>query len=419
MRKPDHTLRMFAAGLILAVGLAALWFSLSGGSRFPVSSSGAPMIESPIALNATLAASASEESTAAGPALTNSGDSLPQHGVNGTNLYLKAVALLRQLSESEKKMIKQPRDEVAESEARALFEKLKPVLALIRDAAGADYYDWGLGEVSFHSPQPQINIILELARAALWSAAYRFTEDPAGALEDLAARARIPSSGTNILLGGLVASTIERSGLEVLRENVMSLDATTLARARTFLAESTFNQDVSRAFAGEAAVSDSSFNKITAMGPEERLQWTRSVWGDTLNPGVEKVLLDPAKLAAEANFIKRINEQMAEAMTWTDAQFNVWSREFTAGLTEYPLASLALPAVLKVRDTFRQVQVERAMLDAGLSILSGSPPTVSLTRDPSSDGPFLYTQTPTGFELQSSHLDKNGKPLSMRFTAPK
>ncbi len=419
MNKLSSRSRILVAGLLLAACLVVLWFSRFGGTFQQTATDAAPASPTAAPSEPQRAAGAGGELVDLSPALTDRGEPSQPRGVNGTNLYLKASALLKQLSEAEWKMIKQPREEVAEAEAKALYEKLKPVLALIHDAARADYYDWGLGEVSIDKPMPQYRIILELAQAALWSAAYRFAEDPAGAIEDLAARAKIPRSETHLLIGGLVVSSIEGSALDVIRENARHLDASTLERARTFLAESTLNQDVSRAFAGEAALMDPVFNTLSAMSPEERLKYARSLWGIDLGPAAEKVLLDPERLADEASFIKRIEAQMAEAMSWPDAQFKAWNSEFTARLVDYPLAALSLPALGGVRDAFRRVQVEREMLAAGLAILSSGPEAAALARDPGTGNPFSYTTSATGFELRSPTLDKKGKPISMRFAAPK
>ena len=412
MNKLSSRSRILVAGLFLAACLLALWFSRFGGTYPATATDAAPS-------EPQGAAAAGGELVDASPALTDRGEPSQPRGVNGTNLYLKASALLKQLSEAERKMIKEPREEVPEAETKALFEKLKPVLALIHEAAGADYYDWGLGEFSFDKRQPQYTIILELARAALWSSAYRFSEDPAGAIEDLAARRQIPSSETNVLIGGLVVSTIESGALEVIRENARHLDASTLERARTFLAESTLNQDVSRAFAGEAALMDPVFNTLSAMSPEERLKYARSLWGTDLGPAAEKVLLDPERLGDEASFIKKIDAQMAEAVTWPDGQFNAWKSQVTERLGDYPFAAKAFPAVTGVRDSIRRVQVEREMLAAGLAILSAGPAAAARARDPGTGNPFSYTTSATGFELRSPTLDKKGKPISMRFAAPK
>jgi hypothetical protein len=173
------------------------------------------------------------------------------------------------------------------------------------------------------------------------------------------------------------------------------------------------------AFAGEAALTDPIFKKLTAMSPEERLKSALSLWGTDLDPAAEKVLLDPERLADEASFIKRLNEQMAETVTWRDAEFNAWRSQFTERLGDYPLAAKSLPALWSVRDTIRRVQVEREMLAAGFAVLSDGPNAALPVRDPGTGNPFSYTTTAAGFELRSPTLDKKGKPITMQFTAPK
>ena len=73
---------------------------------------------------------------------------MPRSGVDAANIYKDAFVLFDRLSDEEKKMIRQPREEVDAEKAAALFEKILAIMELLRDAAKADYCHWGLARMA-------------------------------------------------------------------------------------------------------------------------------------------------------------------------------------------------------------------------------------------------------------------------------
>ena len=98
-------------------------------------------------------------------------------------------------------MLSNPKDEVDADKAAELFKKIQPIMDLLRQAAAAGYCDWGLPPIGIDSPLPHISKAAQLGKLALWSAGYRFADDPQSAAEDLIARAHLGHSLSDTLIG--------------------------------------------------------------------------------------------------------------------------------------------------------------------------------------------------------------------------
>jgi len=79
-----------------------------------------------------------------------------------------------------------------------------------------------------------------------------------------------------------------------------------------------------------------------------------------------------------------------------------------------PMAKAFLPAYDKYLDRVQRGEVNRALIEAGLAVAQEGPNALSAHLDPSTDQPFVYSETADGFELQSGYKT-NGVPLTMRF----
>jgi hypothetical protein len=74
--------------------------------------------------------------------------------------------------------------------------------------------------------------------------------------------------------------------------------------------------------------------------------------------------------------------------------------------------------VEEARRRLDQVQVEQAMLGAGLALAQSGPEKLTVLPDPASGKPFTYVTKEGGFELQSTFVVR-GKPLTMTFAPPR
>ncbi len=346
-------------------------------------------------------------------------------GVDAANLYADAFVLFDQLTDAEKAMIRKPSEEVDADQAAKLFEKIQAIMALLRAAAKADYCDWGTGEITFDTPLTHVSKAQQLGSLALWAAAYRFSTDPAGAIDDLSARARLGHYLSDTLIGVLVAGSFQGPANDLLRDHLGFLDAAATSKALEFVAGSTLDSDLTRAMDGERKFADSWWTRLERMDPLERGQailnaGSTSAGGRDLWDGAKELatglLYSRQRIADEIALVRTVHKTSADAMRLPEAEFqNWWKGVATEVKDTSTLARLVLPSVDGVQKTMQRLRVERALLTAGADVLQNGPAQVGRHRDPATGNPLQYVPTATGFELRSPYLAK-GKPVTMAFT---
>jgi hypothetical protein len=334
--------------------------------------------------------------------------------------------LFDRLTEEERNMIRQPREEVDAEKAAALFAKIRAILDLLREAAKADYCDWGQAPYNFDTPLPQIARAQDLGKLALWAAAYQFPSDPAASLAVLRDRAQLAHHLSDTLIGVLVQTSFERSAHELLLPQAGTFDAATAAQALDLVQGSKLDEDLSRAFESEMA-------SVAAMGKQlaaESAEGRAKLLGGMMTPAEAEAraatwqrfsdfFSDPAKLAAEIEFIRAIEKETAAALRLPEAEYRAWREGTKAKLTgEHPLAQLTIPAFDGVQTRLQQTRVQRTLLSAGIEVMQGGPAQLARYRDPATGNALTYVATPQGFELRSSYQVK-GKPVAMSFAQPR
>ncbi len=419
----NHRL-LLAAALLVVVG-ALWWFGRVNGPAQP----GAPDAR-PTPAPATPAALGS----AAAPSSTGSKKPTPaeqwreaerRSGVDASNIYKNAFVLFNALTDAEKKMLRNPKDEVDADAAAALFAKIQPILAKLREAMKADYCDWGVAPISFDTPLNYMTQAQDLGKLALWSAGYRLHEDPANALEDLQTRARLGHHLSDVLIGGLVSASFEASAAELLRGNVGGLNAATRAAAVDFLAGSTLDADFGRAFAGEAEMAEKIVGDLLRKSREERRAMFAGFdvgekTGDKRAQQEELVafLDSPERATAEATFIRATEEKLAASLALPEAEFQAWWKATVAEIENgHPFAQQIIPAVAGVQARMQQRRVERVLFAAGVDVLENGVGQLGKYRDPATGAPLRYVATPGGFELRGTYEAK-GKPVTLAFPGP-
>ncbi len=343
-------------------------------------------------------------------------------GTNAADVYKEAYELFDALTEDEKKMLKNPRDEVDADKAAELFKKVQPILELMRKAGGAEYCDWGVGPMRFDTPLPHLQQAMDLGRLGLWSAAYRFQTDPQGALDDLAARTKLGRTLPESLVGVLVAGSFDRGAVDLVAQNARALDPASTTKLNEMLRENFYADDFKKAMEGERsgvlAMADDISKK--SMGETMKLfQMTNgpSDWGaDAQGLAQLKAMgYEPAKLAQALREVAKMEEQFATMIAAPDPQFNAWWQQVQAGFSTNVLAKMTMPTIVPMRERARETQVQRAMLGAGVAIFQNGPGQLGAFTDPTTGGLFNYAPTPDGgFELRSTFLAK-GKPVTMKF----
>lgn len=342
-------------------------------------------------------------------------------GIDASNIYKNAFVLFDRLSEEEKKMIRQPREEFDADKTAALFEKVRAILDLLREAAQADYCDWGQAPYTFETPLPQIGKAQDLGKLALWAAAYEFSRDPAAAIAVLGDRAQLGHHISDTLIGVLVQTGFERSAHELLLARAPALDASVTVRVLEFLRGSKVDADLVRAFESECAGVEA-MGKRLASTPRETVAMLAGVSGAEANAGTEtrnealvQLVSDPVRLAAEIEFIRDFEKEMGAALTLPEAEYRAWWQEAQTRLTgDHLMAKMLLPSFDPVQARLQQTRVERILLSAGLAVLQGGPAQLAGYRDPATGQALTYVPTPTGFDLRSTYVVK-GKPVNLSF----
>jgi hypothetical protein len=95
-------------------------------------------------------------------------------------------------------------------------------------------------------------------------------------------------------------------------------------------------------------------------------------------------------------------------------EYEAWQQSSAELQNSNPLAKGFLAAYDRVVDKWDRAAVNRAFVEAGLAVAEEGTSALSSHLDPSTEKPFVYTETSDGFELQSG-FKTNGVPLKMQF----
>jgi hypothetical protein len=344
-------------------------------------------------------------------------------GVDAANLYKNAFVLFERLTDDEKELLFGRRVEASPEAQEELFHKIQPIMALLHQAAKADYCDWALGTLTSDAAPTHFGKAQQLDRMARWNAAHRIASDPDGAVQDLAAISRLGHHLADYMLGALVQTGMERASIEFLREHAAALTPSAARSAAQMLASSTVDEDIARAWKGEAAMVVE-FLRSTSEGGPAKIRAAMAGPKDSAVPDeraqayeVERLLHDPARVAGETTYIKELYRRAAEAMHVPRPEFDVWWKSLEAEVPAHPLIHSVLPLIADMRDRVDLGRVQRAMALAGLAILQHGPAQLQQHPDPATARAFTYVASDGGFTLSSSHLFRD-KPVRMDFATP-
>jgi hypothetical protein len=113
--------------------------------------------------------------------------------------------------------------------------------------------------------------------------------------------------------------------------------------------------------------------------------------------------------------IADLDRELANAMSSSsEEQYEAWHQHATELQESNPLVESTLQLGDNFVDKMTQVEVNRAMVVTGLSVAQGGTSALPSHPDLSSGQPFVYTETPDGFELRSTY-QANGKSMTMQF----
>lgn len=272
---------------------------------------------------------------------------IQRDGVNGADIYAKAMALYSRLSDADQRALqdwsndwiddpKWSTDPKLRANA-AFYGRLQPILSLLRQARKADYLDWGIDP---RNPGGSSDLWV-VSRVGLWSAAYEFQADPELAVGDLAAAQALGWSWS--------------SGSREFSYSPTSEVFTMLAQNAPLVPED--------------AAADLNY------------------------------ILDPAAAMQSVRDAFKTNEALAQVLSEPPAQFQQWINQVYAG-SPGP-KSVASGAAYGLA-TAEQDMVEAAMFEAGMALEQGDQAQFQSITDPATGAPFVYTQTDSGFQLRSN-----------------
>jgi hypothetical protein len=345
---------------------------------------------------------------------------------DATLIYRKAFVLYAGLTDEEKMLLRRPAQEVPAGKASALFKRIQPILELLRSTKDGDDVSWEVEELTYDTPLPHVAWVQDLGALALWSADYRFASNPAEAILDLQAQARLGDSLHRTMFECLTQMNMESQAGNMLRQHSAQLTRATMEAANDLVAARLATDIVENAASGELDVLETTAQKLQSQTPEERsksLELLRArfqpVSGGKIDPALAEKMLDESWVESELELTREIAGQFTEEVRASANQYESWWAEAQSRFRQdHPLAAIVLPAFNSLRGRLNHTQVEQEMYYAGISIIGGEEENSDDYSDPYADKPFFYTQKGGGFELRS-HFKENGKPLVMTFLRPK
>ncbi|HEX4084350.1 MAG TPA: hypothetical protein VHY22_05530 [Chthoniobacteraceae bacterium] len=394
-------------GLILAAGLLALVLFQKRPSLESSVSQAQPGISRGANPASALSGTSGAADAARRAAIAAQG-ALKHKGINAADLYRNAAALYAQLTDKEKALLRRPRKELSADEAAALYAKLQPIMDLLRAARAANYFDWGAGPMT---PASDIGARFQMERnlstMALWESDYRFQDDPAGAVSDLAALEAMGRDGVDSMLGLMVMDSNHGSIVNLLAQNAGSLGSAAGADLSELLSAASVQQSFQGGLNAEAAMAQAMMDDYN--NPATRGQ--SFVQSLVKQNGVTP----PAN--AEVQWVTQTEQALANSLQEPNAQFQQWWSQQLSQASTMPFANQILPSLDGVRTKTQASLVQNAMLQAGIALVQNDQAAFQTILDPTTGQPFIYVQTTNGFQLGST-MQVGGKPVTMTFASP-
>jgi hypothetical protein len=336
-----------------------------------------------------------------------------QSRVNAADSYSRAMALYNQLTDSEKNALKDWRTKLDPQSAEALFEKLQPILGLLRTARNADYVDWGTDPLMPDAREARFNAMQYLSQVAQWAANYEFQADPADALQDLAAAEALDRNAAGALGGFRLYSDLRAPSLQIIAQNVDALPAGQISNLDFITNPAAIIQASQNIINAQAASMQSVLDQFA--DPATRSQATQVIQ-DVLIPYMDL----STNVSGAIPLIQRIaqtDQQFANTFSEPEDQFVQWVSQVQSDAASPPLPAFVLPTIEDQRTILESSEIQAAMVTAGIALQQGSQSQFQSILDPVTGQPFTVTQTPNGFQLSSSIKFADG-PVTLTFGPP-
>jgi hypothetical protein len=318
---------------------------------------------------------------------------------NAADLYRQAFALYAALTNDEKNILRDWQTNVDAAVEVALCEKIRPICDLMHQASAVTNCDWGV-DLTTDTLLPYLGPARNIARAAIWSAAHCRTNDVTAATDDAMAVLKLGQQvSRGAMLGCLVDMALQRLAAAYVSQNLGSFQGADAQRLAAAFNDPTYQGALSRAMEQEAEIDEQQAAKQAA---------TAAANGYSTN-------LDQIGIFAAYKQSIDSERQLAKALTSSSQEdFEAWQQSETELKSSSPLTKLMLSIDENFLDHVQAAEVNRSLVVAGLAVAQGGTDALQSNPDPSSGQPFVYAETPDGFELRSTY-QVNGKPMTMQF----
>jgi hypothetical protein len=319
---------------------------------------------------------------------------------NAADLYRRAFALYDALTNDEKNILRDWHTNVDASVEAELCEKIRPICDLMHQASTVTNCDWGVDPVTTDTLAPYLNPLRNIARAAIWSAAHCRSNDVTRATDDTVAVLRLGQQvSRSAMLGCFLDMALQRLAAAYVSQNLGSFQGADAQRLVGAFNDPAYEEAPSRAMEQEADRSEQQAAKQAA---------TAAANGYSTN-------LDQAGIFAAYKQSIDSERELAKALaSSSEEDFEAWQLGEAQLKASSSLAKLMLPTEENFVDHIQAAEVNRALVVAGLGVAQGGTGALQSNPDPSSGQPFVYTETPDGFQLQSTY-QVSGKPMTMQF----
>lgn len=338
---------------------------------------------------------------------------------NAADLLKDAYVLFNALTAEEKEMLKHPDADLNNAAAAALFQKIQPILDLMRQASDAPYCDWAMGPWNFHTRIPQVLLALKLAQLARWSAQYRFDEEPENAVADLAAGMQTGRRvGDAAMIGFLVDAAAQRIAWDGIARNTDALTPKAIEQVNGLLRTPALLDDLPRAMETERSglrnVIEMLLDPKTREAAMADFVAANAVWAAEMPmPATWQ------SAVADLRWQEQMESEFIQKAPLSEREFSAWRASMSDGAKADSFSESTLSSAVGLRTKALGDQISRAMLSAGLNVMTNGPAALDAVRDPVTREPFIYAPLPNGgFELRSKFDTGNKRPLALTFPAP-
>jgi hypothetical protein len=331
-------------------------------------------------------------------------------GPNGAELYREAMNLFTGLTDDEKKMLSGNYRNQDPRAAAALYSKVQPIMALLRQARDRDYVNWDAGQNRAadlaSAVTAQVNDANALSLVADWEADYRFQSDPAGAVDDIAATDFMAHSVELGLPGILAAGDIHLSGLQVLADNASAIPSAAQQELAGILDPTVIQESYQSGMINEAEA----FNNLLAdEGDPAAIANAAAILS-----GDQNTSFSPEQIKAAEPWMAQTAQELATKFAEPTQPFWQWWESNVATAPDPQVVQNS--NLYQARGSAQATVVGNLMFQAGLALGQGNQTALETIIDPFTGEPFVYSSTATGYTLTSPGMFR-GEHLTMTFPA--